>query len=162
MAERKTYSNEQILAWGQRMADGEWPTIDAGAAALGIAESQLRHYLGLYRVSQGEDWRQVPGLRPDYRQKRELGLDPAQRMPRGKTALARAKDAARHRAKRAAAKLEPTAPNGNGSDVVPFTDPHQIIAGQAQRIAELEAQLDQAMHEAHTLQKIIMVLGDKL
>jgi transposase-like protein len=146
MTARKTYTDEQKLAWGKEYHEG---TLGRGATAklFGIAESQLHKYVAMYREAAG-----IPNPKTASK-----GLSDEER---------RARDAERHKRNRAEKKaagngaLAPARAASNGNQLVPLDS--EIVRRLKDQVRALEAELAHVQGEAHTLQKIVMVLGERL
>jgi hypothetical protein len=122
------------------------------ATHLGLSPSQLDHYVRAYRFANGLKTPNEPPNAPDQK-----ALDILARL-RGKTGKHRPE---RRTPKQPAAPAAQLVPVARTSDMGDAGSGDQLAKLRA-RIADLETQLDRALGEAHTLQKIVMVLGDRL
>lgn len=136
---RRHISSEQKLAWGKAIDDGQFPNLRAALAEFGISGSQYHAYRKLYRASIGEA--PAPAADPATERRRRL-------------------DAERHRGRRAAARAARGEANGKAGLAVIAAEPAARpidVTRYTARIAELQGELDRAMDECHTLQKLLMV-----
>lgn len=129
-------STKERLALGKRVHEKEWPSPTIAAAELGRHPSLIYAYQREYRVSAGL-------------------LDPNE-----EAAIAERKKAAdreRNRKNRENKRLLKLNGNSNGHLIPSPQDPNSGV-----RIAALERELERALEEVHTLQKLLMVAGRAL
>jgi hypothetical protein len=146
--ERRIHLPQQKLEWGKFIHESTMGRAEC-AKHLGISTSQVHVFLRAYRLVNGLTQPSDPLNHTDRQALKILAA-----LDSGKFRGSRAGGEAKATQAPTAAQLVPVAtPDDKGADT---------LAKLRARIADLEAQLDRALGEAHTLQKIVMVLGDRL
>jgi transposase-like protein len=145
--ERRIITPQQKLEWGKFFHETDMGRQQC-AEHLSVSPSQLDNYVRAYRFANGFETPNNPPNSTD-----QHALDILARAD-GKKGKHRPETRKPKQAGATAAQLVPVAtPDDTGTDT---------LAKLRTRIADLESQLTRALDEAHTLQKIVMVLGDRL
>lgn len=160
-------THEEKLALGKRLHEKEWPNIKDASFALNRHEASLYNYLRIYRESIGAVSATAKAAEGPKVKAAAKEAAPAPKVSRAISDEERkARDAARKRertkAKKAAESGELVPVNGNGESKHLVPAESGIVLKLKDRIRELEAELAHVQGEAHTLQKIVMVIGERL
>jgi transposase-like protein len=136
--ERRTYSPQQKLEWGKEFHESGMKREEA-VKRFGVSASQVDYYVRAYRLNEGLTQPHDP---PNTSDQKALAI--IAKLKGKKNPL-------------------PRKTNGSGNQVVPYEPAMNVnLQGYIDRINELEADLDKAMEEVHTLQKLLMTVGKTL